>query len=249
MKLYYHSTSSASLRVLLFLKCRQVPESRLKLVSTGIKFDQRGIPVWTIPEKDEEAVKLKTTDYSSLNPEGRVPLLLLNDGKKMTQTGAIITLIDDFLGDQSPMVPKDPWLKAEMNRIIWIVAADTQPYQNIPFIIQAMGEWGMKKESPVSHPLRKHFIKREFSALESILKKCSGQFCVGDRITYADCFLVPQIRNALASKIDIKKYFPNLNKVWQNMLNFPPVLTVLEDAGGIVQPIVLDKEQLQKYIE
>ncbi len=52
MKLYYHSTSSASLRVLLFLKCRKVPDSKLKLVSTGIKFNLRGIPVWTIPEED-----------------------------------------------------------------------------------------------------------------------------------------------------------------------------------------------------
>ena len=78
--------------------------------------------------------------------------------------------------------------------------------------------------------------------MESILKKCSGDFCVGDRVTYADCFLVPQIRNALASKIDIKKCFPNLNKVWQNMLDFPPVLKVLEDAGGIVQLIVVDQE-------
>ena len=97
MKLYYHSTSSASLRVLLFLKCRKVPEARIKLVSTGIKFDKRGIPVWTIPEKDEEALKLKTTDYSSLNPEGRVPLLLLNDGKKMTRLILRRLPLDSFL--------------------------------------------------------------------------------------------------------------------------------------------------------
>ena len=29
-----------------------MPDSKLKLVSTGIKFNQRGIPVWTIPEED-----------------------------------------------------------------------------------------------------------------------------------------------------------------------------------------------------
>ena len=97
--------------------------------------------------------------------------------------------------------------------------------------------------------LRKHFIKREFNAIESILKKCSGEYCVGDIITYADCFLAPQIRNALASKIDIGKRFPNLNKVWKNMLKYPPILKVFEDAGGIVQPIVVNKEQLHKYIE
>ena len=39
------------------------------------------------------------------------------------------------------------------------------------FIIQAMGEWGMKKAQPIKHPLRKHFINREFSAIEKVLEK------------------------------------------------------------------------------
>ncbi len=41
-----------------------------------------------------------------------------------------------------------------------IIATDTQPYQNIPFIIQAMSEWGMVKASPTVHPLRLHYIRR-----------------------------------------------------------------------------------------
>ena len=53
MKLYYHSTSSASLRVLIFLSCRGVPKNKVKLVETGIEFDSRGIPIWTIPSDDE----------------------------------------------------------------------------------------------------------------------------------------------------------------------------------------------------
>ena len=121
----------------------------------------------------------------------------------MTQTGAIIDLIDDLLDEPSPLVPDDPFLKAEMRRIQWIVAADTQPYQNIPFIIQAMGEWGMKKAQPVKHPLRRHFINREFSAIEKVLETVSGKFCIGDSVSYADCFLIPQIRNALASDISL----------------------------------------------
>ena len=249
MKLYYHSTSSASLRVLIFLSCRGVSRNKVKLVETGIDFDSRGIPIWTIPSDDEEFSKLKTNDYKALNPEGRVPLLLLEDGKKMTQTGAIIDLIDDLLDEPSPLVPDDPFLKAEMRRIQWIVAADTQPYQNIPFIIQAMGEWGMKKAEPIKHPLRKHFINREFSAIEQILESVSGKFCVGDSVSYADCFLIPQIRNALASDISLKRDFPNLNKVWENMLALPNVLNIFKEAGGIIQPIVIDEEKLKKYVE
>ena len=249
MKLYYHSSSSASLRVLIFLSCRGVPENKVKLIETGIDFDTRGIPVWTIPSDDEQYNKLKTNDYKALNPEGRVPLLLLEDGKKMTQTGAIIDLIDDLLGKPSPLIPEDPYLKAEMRRIQWIVAADTQPYQNIPFIIQAMGEWGMKKAQPIKHPLRKHFINREFSAIEEILKNVSGKYCVGDNVSYADCFLIPQIRNALASDIPLEQDFPNLNNVWENMLALPNVLDIFERAGGIIQPIVVDEKKLKEYVE
>ena len=53
MKLYFHSTSSASLRVLIFLSCRGIPETKITLVETGIDFDNRGIPIWTIPTDDE----------------------------------------------------------------------------------------------------------------------------------------------------------------------------------------------------
>ena len=69
MKLYYHSSSSASLRVLIFLSCRGIPENKVKLIETGIDFDNRGIPVWTIPSNDEQYNKLKTSDYKALNPE------------------------------------------------------------------------------------------------------------------------------------------------------------------------------------
>ena len=44
MKLYYHKSSSASLRVTIYLNYRQVPESIVELVSTGLRIDERGIP-------------------------------------------------------------------------------------------------------------------------------------------------------------------------------------------------------------
>ena len=74
MKLYYHSSSSASLRVLIFFSCRGIAENKVKLIETGIDFDNRGIPIWTIPSNDAQYNKLKTSDYKALNPEGRVPL-------------------------------------------------------------------------------------------------------------------------------------------------------------------------------
>ena len=130
---------------------------------------------------------------------------------------------------------------------MWIVAADVQPYQNIPFIIQAIGEWGMVKAAPTEHPLRLHFIRREFGAMETILQRCAGKFAIGDRITLADCFLVPQIRNALLAGIDLPGEFPVLSRAWENAIALPEVAAVLQAAGGIMQPYAFDADKFEIY--
>ena len=245
MRLFYHPASSASMRVTLYLRCRGIPQEAVELVSTGLMTDHRGIVVFTLPEGDPATQDLGTTELTAFNPEGRVPILLLPDGRKLTQTGAIIDYLEASLTlpAEGALLPADPWMAAEAKRIMWIVAADIQPYQNIPFLIQAMGEWGMTQTEPTQHPLRLHYIRREFGAIELLLRQCAGKFAVGDHISLADCFLVPQVRNALLSDIDLPSEFPTLWSVWESMLAVPEVMQVLEEAGGIVQPRVFSPEK------
>jgi len=250
-RLFYHATSSASLRVILYLRCREIPETFVQLVSTGFSTDDRGIPVFTMPEGDPETEKLGTSDLLAFNPEGRIPILLLPDGRKMTQSGPIIEYLDDCIPRNvgHPILPEDSWARAEVRRITWIVAADIQPYQNIPFIIQAIGEWGMIKTTPLTHPLRLHFIKREFGAMEHIMQKCSGDFSVGDTVTLADCFLVPQIRNALLAQINLPKEFPTISRVWDNLLKVQTIADTLEEFGGVVQPFAFNSSKFELYVK
>ena len=83
-QLYYHPVSSASMRVTLYLACRGVPDDHVELVSTGLGTDARGILAFNLREDDPMAVELGTTELTAFNPEGRVPVLLLPDGRKMT---------------------------------------------------------------------------------------------------------------------------------------------------------------------
>lgn len=249
LRLFYHPASSASMRVTLYLRCRGISSSAVMLVSTGVETDHRGILVFTMPAGEPETIAAGTTDLTAFNPEGRIPILVLPDGRTMTQSGPIIDYLEETLRPDKPraMLPDDPWLRAEARRIMWIIAADTQPYQNIPFIIQAIGEWGMVKAPPTQHPLRIHFIRREFGAIEHIMQRCAGDYAVGDTLTYADCFLIPQVRNALLAGIDLAAEFPTLWRVWENSVRIPEVRDVLQDAGGIVQPLVFDAEKFEVY--
>ena len=161
LRLFYHPASSASMRVTLYLTCRGVSESAVGLVSMGLETDCRGIMVFTMPPGDPITNALGTTELTVFNPEVRIPVLLLPDGRKMTQSGPIIDFIEDLQdGEENLLLPLDRWLKAEVKRIMLIIAADVQPYQNIPFIIQTMSDWDIVKATPTSHPLRLHFIRR-----------------------------------------------------------------------------------------
>ena len=201
-----------------------------------------------MPEDDPDTSILGTNDLTAFNPEGRIPILLLPNGKKMTQSGPIIDYIESQIDNTGRrLLPEDPWANAEVKRLMWIIAADIQPYQNIPFIIQAMSDWGMVKARPTEHPLRLHFIRREFGALEKIMENSAGNFSVGNDLSLADCFLVPQIRNALLAGIDLAQEFPTISKVFENLLKVPNVSKVLEKSGGAIQPFAFDEEKFQVF--
>ena len=58
------------------------------------------------------------------------------------------------------------------------------------------------------------FQKKIF--LQVLVSKSAGKYCVGDQVTMADCYLVPQVYNANRFKVDMKQ-FPNINTIVQNL--------------------------------
>ena len=80
------------------------------------------------------------------------------------------------------------------------------------------------------------------------MQQCSGEFSVGNTVTLADCFLVPQIRNALLADLDLPKEFPTLARVWTNLLKVPAIANTLDEFGGVVQPFSFDSEKFEVYV-
>ena len=83
--------------------------------------------------------------------------------------------------------------------------------------------------------------------MEKILFRCAGKFSVGDEVSLADCFLVPQIRNALLAEIDLAGEFPTISRVWENLIKVEPILDALNGVGGVVQPLAFDADKFEVY--
>jgi len=89
-----------------------------------------------------------------------------------------------------PMIPKDPFKKAQALEISDIVNSGIQPLQNLSVILKISDEPDKRAE------WANFWISKGLSALEAVLTKSAGFYCVGDEVTIADACLFPQAASA-----------------------------------------------------
>lgn len=103
-----------------------------------------------------------------------------------------------------------------------MVVSGTQPLQNLKVLQKVEKEFGQKHRAPWAQ----HWIHSSFQgkfvrvyvnllAIESILEKSAGKFCVGDEVTFADICLIPQVYNANRFSVDMSE-FPTILKIVKN---------------------------------
>jgi maleylacetoacetate isomerase len=59
-------------------------------------------------------------------------------------------------------------------------------------------------------------VIRGLGAFEELLVNTKGKYCVGDEVTLADFFLIPQIYTAQRFEVDITQW-PNICEVHENL--------------------------------
>jgi glutathione S-transferase len=79
-------------------------------------------------EVDSAAGETRTPDYLSKNPNGKVPLLELDDGRLLAESNAILC----YLAEGSPLLPADAWQRAQC--LQWLFF---EQYSHEPFIAVA----------------------------------------------------------------------------------------------------------------
>jgi glutathione S-transferase len=102
LKLHSHAISPFAARVTITLRAK------------GIPFEDLGTP-----EERWPPLGRKSPEYLALNPMGKVPMLILDDGSPMIESEAIITYLDEAYPGPS-LQPSDPAERARMRAAIRI---------------------------------------------------------------------------------------------------------------------------------
>lgn len=206
MKLYSFFNSSASYRV------------RIVLALKGIDYQTVGINIRT---GEQNALA-----YRRMNPVGLVPTLITDDGESLGQSLAITDWLDRHF-PQSPLLPADDPARCRVLEIVYVIASDIHPVNNMR-VLRYLSE-----ELQVSEEDKKrwyaHWIQQGLSAVEQLLRQShSGQFCVGDTPTLADCCLIPQWANALRMGCDLSG-FPRCKAVYDACSQLPAFIAAAPD--------------------
>jgi len=179
---YWRSSCSWRVRIALALKDVEYETEPVHLVKDG-------------GQQHAEAFKAK-------NPMAQIPVLV-DEGVALTQSLAIIEYLEEKYAKPS-LLPAGAVDRARARAVANTIASGIQPLQNLS-VLQKVGS---EKKMSWAHDA----IRDGLAAVEKMVEKTAGVYCVGDQVSIADLCLIPQIYNATRFKVDMAQ-FPTLVKI------------------------------------
>jgi glutathione S-transferase len=154
----------------------------------GVPFEWRDVDVMT--------GHTRTPEYLAINPAGQVPAVVLEDGRTLAQSNAIIL----HLAEGSDLIPDDAYERAKM--LEWLF---WEQYSHEPTI--AVARFQMLFLGQRRDQLDARLIQRGWAALERLeLGLAETPYLVGQRLTLADVALVAYTRWAHEGGFDLQPY-------------------------------------------
>jgi maleylacetoacetate isomerase len=178
---YFRSTSSYRVRIALALK--------------GVACDHH--PVHLLRGGGEQFLP----DYLALNPQGRVPTLVLDDGTAITQSPAILEYLEEAF-PTPPLLPPMPIERAKVRAVAAVIGCDVHPLNNVS-VLNALRHDMTKNESELSAWIAR-WNHAAFNAVEQLIG--DEGYCFGAEPSLADIYLVPQIFSARRFNVSIDAY-------------------------------------------
>ena len=206
IKLYSYFRSSSSYRV------------RIALNLKNIEYET--VPVHLLHEGGEQF----KPEFTKLNPGHKIPVIV-HEGRTIAQSVAILEYIESQFEGYS-LFPRDDYNKALCRQLVEVINSDIQPLQNLSVLKKLKADHGFSDEEKVEWI--KHWINIGFETFETLLVKSGGQYCMGDNISIADCYLVPQVYNANRFGVNMDRY-PRISKINKTCLQREEVIAAHPD--------------------
>lgn len=175
---------------------------RIALAVKGLSFEL--FPVHLVRDGGEQ----HRPEFHKQNPLEQVPVLEVNLGStlfRLTQSMAILEYLEEVYPNP-PLLPEGAEQRARVRQLSEIVNSGIQPLQNIR-LQQEVRALGI---DPL--PMVQGFIRRGLEALEHVARGSASRFMVGNQVTFADLFLVPQLNVARRMQVDVEAY-PLLRRI------------------------------------
>jgi maleylacetoacetate isomerase len=185
MKLYSYWRSSSAYRV------------RIALALKGLAYET--VPVDIRKDGGEQ----HKAAYKSINPNARVPALMLDDGTVLTQSVAIIEWLEEA-HPEPPLLPRDPVGRARCRALAHLVEADIQPLQGLGVLKALKIRFGA--ENQAAQAWAREWIERGFTALEAELARLKPTPFPFGAPGLFEALLIPQVYNARSYGVDLAKF-------------------------------------------
>ena len=195
LKLYHYWRSSSSWRVRWALALKQVP---CEFIPINLLADEESTPA-----------------HLARNPMGYVPVLEITESEGaplqfLGESVAIIEWLEELFPTPS-LFHGNSFLKARSRQLAELINAGTQPLQNLNVSLHHSNDAEEQKQ------WNQYWIRHGLKAYETLVAETCGRFSVGDQLTLADLFLIPQCYNALRNEVPLQE-FPLIEKINERAL-------------------------------
>jgi glutathione S-transferase len=139
-------------------------------------------------------------DFLKLNPNGRVPLLELEDGRTLAESGAILF----YLTENTHLQPTDKWARAQMLQWMFFEQYSHEPYIAVVRFLVAYAAPDLLEKRRAQLPA---LIENGYAALgvmEKHLSRCD--WFAGDAYSIADIALYGYTHCASEGGFDLGRY-------------------------------------------
>ena len=137
-------------------------------------------------ETDVLKAATRTPEFLALNPAGQVPAVILDDGRPLAQSNAIIL----HLAEGSDLIPTDAYDRARM--LEWMF---WEQYSHEPYV--AVARFQVRYQGKPVADLEPRIVERGKAALQRLEDGLAASpFLVGEVVSLADVALVAYTREA-----------------------------------------------------